>query len=215
MIDIAPDVERGIGPLVTARLRSGQVSFSSAECHVCGQDVYLDTEDAALSLLVVAGQEPLTLFSHSPQCAPSRVLGRDDLDLAAIPAGLARALNLQVQATVWNYMQIEVVRDDHAYAAPALGPGGLTRHQAREGILTVLDTAARRTPRAAQAAAIWRSASTEDLLHADQFLWCIYEYPAGQDPRAAALDFLRHQMTVLKQLGFEGDLPRTPSEWPE
>ncbi|MEV8334293.1 hypothetical protein [Streptomyces niveus] len=210
-IQIAPDVEHGLGPETTALIRV-RTSFASVECYVCGEEALPDSQDTALSLLILRNQQPLTLFSHVPRCAPSRVLSRGDLDSAALPVVLAHILSLQDQETHWNYMQVELVLED-MHLSPALGPGNLTRQQAKAGILTVLDRAASRNPQAAKAAAFWRAAKTEDLVYAGQFLWCVYEYPAGQDPRVGALGFLHMSMPVLRELGFGGDLPRAPADW--
>jgi hypothetical protein len=207
-IHIASDVADELDPRVTARLRSGRVSLPVVDCYACGNEAYPATEETALSLLL-AGQQPLTLFSHT-RCAASRVLKPDDLAPETIPPGLAYVLALQGRETAWNHLQAEIVRDD-AQIRPAIGDGGLTRSQARANIQAILDASTSRL--AAQPAALWRTSSTEDIVYAGQFLWCVYEYPADQDPRGGALGWLHTNMSVLRHLGFGGDLPKTPADW--
>lgn len=125
-------------------------------------------------------------------------------------ADMARALNLtektisgyisrarKVRAAMpWNHMQIELVPED-MLARPLIGPGGLTREQAHAEVQSLLD----RAPALATVAATWRRGAADDTVYAGPFTWTIYPYPAGDDPRRAALEWLEDFVRIMRDAG--------------
>ncbi|MFE5332580.1 hypothetical protein ACFRCG_40000 [Embleya sp. NPDC056575] len=100
--------------------------------------------------------------------------------------------------TRWNFMQTELVPDD-LMVKPMIGPGGLTREQARAEIQSLLD----RTAALAPIAAKWRQGAADDTVYAGAFTWTIYSHPAGEDPRRAALEWLEDFARILRDAGMK------------
>lgn len=110
----------------------------------------------------------------------------------------------------WNFMQVELIPAD-AVARPMIGPGGLTRERARAQVQAVLDRAERSSAQFAEAAAIWkRGYVKDDTVYYDAFIWCIYEYPAGEDPRRAALEWAEGLAETMRSAGVDVQLAKLP-----
>lgn len=93
----------------------------------------------------------------------------------------------------WNWMLTEYQPADRT-ARPMIGPGGYTRDQAHAEVQATLDRLAATNATGAavfgQLAETWRAGAREDTVYAELFCWTIYEYPAGEDPRRAAVAWL-------------------------
>lgn len=86
----------------------------------------------------------------------------------------------------WNHMQVEIIRDDQMIFA-FIGPGGMSREEARHVVQQILDRAVEKNPALARAAAeTWRRGVEQHSVHAGPFEWKIYEHPEGEEPHQAA-----------------------------
>lgn len=110
----------------------------------------------------------------------------------------------------WNFMQVELIAAD-ATARPMIGPGGLTRDQARAQVQTVLDRAAQASARFAAAAAIWKHGDVkDDTVYCGPFIWCIYQHPAGEDPRQAALEWAEKMAATMRSADVDVQIAKLP-----
>lgn len=105
----------------------------------------------------------------------------------------------------WNHMQIEFVADDHQFR-PMIGPGGQTREQAHKEIQGLLD----RVPQLAMVAATWRRGAKDDTVYAGDLIWCIYEHPAGEDPRKAAIVWMEDLAVTMRAAGVDVQVAKFP-----
>lgn len=106
----------------------------------------------------------------------------------------------------WNFMQVEMVAADHLIR-PMVGPGGMTREQARAEIARLLDG----DPRLAPIAASWRQGPRDDTVYAGPLIWCVYEHPDGEDPRRAALVWLEDLAATMRTAGADVQVAQFPS----
>lgn len=105
----------------------------------------------------------------------------------------------------WNYLQLEI-RPDDLLIHPMIGEGDLTREQAHARVQALLD----HRPALAAAAATWRAGAKDDVVYAVPFTWTIYEYPAGQDPRVAALAWCEDMAATMRSAGMRVGVARLP-----
>jgi hypothetical protein len=101
------------------------------------------------------------------------------------------------QSPAWNFMQTELIPDDRIIQ-PLIGPGGLTRAQARAEILAILERGAVFNPRLASVASTWRGGAKDDTVYLGPFTWTIYEH---SDPRVGALEWLEDYAAIMRQAG--------------
>jgi hypothetical protein len=106
-------------------------------------------------------------------------------------------------------MSVQIVPQDAALM-PMIGPGGLGRDAARAEIQSVLDRLAAAAPAAyAPAAGTWRLGNVRDeTLRAGLTIFCVYEHPAGQDPEAAAMEWLEDLAATMRSAGSQVTVAR-------
>ncbi|GGM27308.1 hypothetical protein GCM10011608_10090 [Micromonospora sonchi] len=105
----------------------------------------------------------------------------------------------------WNFMQVEIAAAD-ALIKPMIGPGELDRTQVHAEIQSILD----RAPQLASVAATWRRGAKDDTVYAGPLIWTIYEHPAGEDPRRAALVWLEDLAATMRGAGVDVQIARLP-----
>ena len=113
------------------------------------------------------------------------------------------------KAPAWNFMQLEIVPADRL-VMPMIGPGGLTRDAALAEIQSILDRMARLSPAFADVATIWRRGAKDDAAFYGPFVWTVYDYPDGEDPRRAALTWIEDYARILRSRGLNVSVPRLP-----
>jgi hypothetical protein len=111
-------------------------------------------------------------------------------------------------------MQVEISTDD-LQVVPAIGPGGVTREIAHRKVLEILErVAAARSPRwpdfDAGVLDVWRHGAIDDTVTAPPFVWTIYEYPEGEDPRQAAMAWLHEFAAVMASTGLDAQVATLP-----
>lgn len=90
---------------------------------------------------------------------------------------------------MWNFMMLETVPAD-LMVRPMIGPGAMTREQAHSEVQALLDRIVGDAPDAKPAAETWRAGAVDDTVGWGPFAWTIYAYPAGEDPRVAAIAWI-------------------------
>jgi hypothetical protein len=99
---------------------------------------------------------------------------------------------------VWNFMQIDM-RVEDALATPMVGDGGMTREHAHGQVQQLLDRGVEQGVVPARTAALWRGGAKDDTVFFDRFVWTIYEYPDGEDPRKGALAWLEDYARIVRE----------------
>lgn len=107
----------------------------------------------------------------------------------------------------WNFMQVEVVANDHVIR-PLIGPGGLSRHVAHAEIQAILD----KDGGLAEIAEGWRRGAKDDTAYAAPFTWTIYSHPRDEDPRIAAVAWLKDFAAIMRSTGLDVQVAALPSE---
>lgn len=93
-------------------------------------------------------------------------------------------------------MQVEIVAADRLLQ-PMIGPGDMTREQAHTQVQAMLD----QHPALAPISTTWRRGAKGDTVYAGPLIWCIYEHPAGEDPRRAARAWLEDFAATMRTTG--------------
>lgn len=109
----------------------------------------------------------------------------------------------------WNFLVVEIVPDDRLLR-PTIGHGDLTRDEAHHEIQAGLD----RVPAFNAVAALWRRGAQDDTVYWGPYSWAIYEHPAGQDPRLAALAWLEDLAVTMRAAGVDVQVPQQPRRHP-
>lgn len=110
----------------------------------------------------------------------------------------------------WNFMQVELVPDDRLIK-PMIGQGGLSREQAHAGVQSILDRGAEANAAVfSGAAATWRRGAKDDTVMAGPFVWTIYAYAAGEDPRRSAIAWLDDFAATMRTTGLDVQVGQLP-----
>lgn len=65
--------------------------------------------------------------------------------------------------------------------------------------------------RFAGAAAIWKRGDVkDDTVYCGLFIWCIYQHPAGEDPRRAALEWAEEKAATMRSAGIDVQIAKLP-----
>ncbi|WP_424936659.1 MULTISPECIES: hypothetical protein [Bacteria] len=96
----------------------------------------------------------------------------------------------------WNFMQVEVIPDDRLIR-PMIGPGGLTRDQARAEVRSILARFAEIQPAVRSLVTAWEK-DADDTVYAGPFTWTIYE---AEDPRGGAMEWLEDYADTIRKAG--------------
>lgn len=109
----------------------------------------------------------------------------------------------------WNFMQIELVPAD-AQMRPLIGPGSLERPAALAEVQSLLDRAGALSTEIRQLAEVWRRGAKDDTVFGGMFIWTVYEHPAGEDPRKAALAWMEDFAATMRTAGVPVQVPKMP-----
>lgn len=89
----------------------------------------------------------------------------------------------------WNFMQAEL-NPAAGRIDPMIGEGGLSRDAAVAAIQDLLDRSSELNRQLFSVAELWRRGAADDTVLLGPFIWCVYDYPEGQDPTQAAMAWL-------------------------
>ena len=84
----------------------------------------------------------------------------------------------------------------------------MTREQAHTEVQNLLD----RLPNLATTAATWRRGAKDDTVFAGPLVWCIYEHPAGEDPRRSAQAWLDDFAATMRTAGLDVQIAKLPHD---
>lgn len=98
---------------------------------------------------------------------------------------------------------------------PRMGDGGLTRADAHRKVLELLEHVAElRNPAwprfESEVLGPWRRGAADDTVMAFPFIWTIYEYPEGEDPRKAAVVWLEDLAVTMRAAGTDIEVEKFP-----
>ncbi|MEV4087451.1 hypothetical protein AB0J43_45045 [Nonomuraea fuscirosea] len=105
---------------------------------------------------------------------------------------------------MWNYLQL--MFGDSPRIEPMIGTGGMTRQEAHAKVQDLLNEMAAQAPvYFAAAVESWQRGAQDDTVHVQlpkgMVLWALYEYPEGQPPERAAMEWIDDFADIMRQGG--------------